>query len=300
MKTKLLAIIACLTAFTLSTAYASAPDIYYYQDQFNEITDIIQYGDAPKDSIEFDEIVESLKVLYSDLATDHNVKKKAQLLSDIKAVCLFMGEMSPDIRSYYLTIPEKNKALSLLGLKEQIHSQSSKYCMPICKVKMWNGAYTAYYVINNNDSLMYTFKYNFSGRTNHTTLSGFVDEGASRSSCRMILATFGDVKEVAFVQERCETVIQDLTYIQPEIIQPKVEIYPEPDYLSKEEKQAIKKKQKAQLKKDKEKAKKKAQKAKKKKKKEMAKERAKMRKQALKERQSKMNEQRKARQNARK
>ena len=106
MKTKVLAILAVISAslFSMKASAASAPDIYYYQDQFNEITEIIQYGDAPRDSVEFDELVEALKVLYSDLANDHNVKKKAQLLADIKSVCLFMGEISPDIRSYYLSI----------------------------------------------------------------------------------------------------------------------------------------------------------------------------------------------------
>lgn len=301
MKTKLLTLIAAMS-FSLFTfnASASLPDIYYYQDQFNEITDIIQYGDAPKDSIEFDELVEALKVLYSDLATDHNVKKKAQLLSDIKAVCLFMGEVSPDVRSYYLSIEEKNRALKILGLEEKPYSHSRRYCMNIDYVKMWNGAYTAYYVTNDNDSLMYSFKYTFAGRTNHTTLSGSVEEGASKKSVRMVFNTFGDVQELSFRQERCESLISDLTYIQPEIIQPKNEVYPEPDYLTKEEKQALKKKQKAKLKRDKEKAKKKAQKAKKKKKKEMAKQREEMRRNAAKERMKQQNDARKAREEARK
>ncbi|MBO5427816.1 MAG: hypothetical protein J6K01_00825 [Paludibacteraceae bacterium] len=297
MKTKVLAILAVISAslFSMKASAASAPDIYYYQDQFNEITEIIQYGDAPRDSVEFDELVEALKVLYSDLANDHNVKKKAQLLADIKSVCLFMGEISPDIRSYYLSIEEKNRALNLLGLQEKVYSRSSRFCMPICYVKMWNGAYTAYYAINENDSLMNSFKFSFSGRTPHTTISGSVEEGASKSSVRLVFSTFGDVKELSFRQEHCEALITDMTYIQPEIIQPKVDIYPEPDYLTKEEKQALKKKQKAKLKKDKEKAKKQAQKAKNRKKKEMAKQREEMRKKALKERQANMAEQKKAR-----
>jgi len=301
MQSKLkIATLSAIVALWCS-AHSFAADIYTYQEQFNEITDVIQYGDVPKDSVEFDEIVESLKVLYSDLATDRSVHKKTQLLSDIKAVTLFMGEAAPDRRSYYLTIPEYYRAIQILNLQPEryVRNNSASVCLPIYRVNLWDNGYSAFFVVN-NDSLMATYKIRFSGKTKHTTLNGSIDAAATKGCVRGIFNAFGEVKEVAFSQERCDREIQELTYIQPEIIQPKVNVYPDPDYLSKEEKQSLKQKQKKQLKKQKEKAKKKAQKAKKKKKKAMAKQRAEMRKKQVKERKNRMDEQRKQREQARK
>ncbi len=278
-------VFAALVGASMS-AQAETTDIYDYQSQFNDICEVIQYGEAPKDSLEWDEIVGSLKNLYGELARDKNVKKKRELLLDIKSVCLFMGEMSPDKRSYYCTKTELNRAKELLNLQARRRGMGG--CVPIYSISLWDGAYTSYYVESNEDSLMVLYKVTFTGHTKHTTLNGTIEAGVSRQCVRGMFGTWGDVKDMQFKVESCEKQYQDMSYIQPIIIEPINEIYPEPDYLSKEEKQIAKKKQKKQLKKDKEKMKKKAQKAKKKKKKQMAKERDMQRKAKLKERNEKM------------
>lgn len=268
------------------TSRAAGTDIYYYQDQFNDICDVIQYGDAPRDSMEWEDIVGGLKSLYGNLAQDKNVAKKRELLLDIKAVCLFMGEMSPNKSSYYCTKDELNRAKQLLNVQSKW--RGGRGCVPIYSVSLWDGAYTSYYVESNEDSLMVLYKVTFTGHTKHTTLYGTVEAGVSRQCVRGLFCTVGDVEDIHFEFKSCDKQYQDMSYIQPLIIEPINEVYPDPDYLSKEEKQALKKKQKAQLKKDKEKMKKKAQKAKKKKKKQMAKERARQRKEKMKERDAKM------------
>jgi hypothetical protein len=284
MKNKILKAFLFLFLVVFGKFGLFAADIYHYQEQFNDIVDLVQYGDAPKDSLEFDEVVESLKVLYSDLAKDKGVKKKIELLNDIKTLCQFMGEVSPDRRSYYLTRDQRRYALQLLGIQEERYTYETRSRMPIYKITLYDGQYTAFMVDNKNDTMMVLYKYDFVGQTKHTTYTGVIEDNVSRGCSHCLYSTWGQPKNIRFNQTRHELEFQDLVNIQPEIIQPKVEAYPEPDYLTKEEKQALKKKNKEKLKKEKAKAKKKALKAKKKKKKEMMKQREKMRKQQAKQR----------------
>lgn len=277
-----------MCVFTFS-AFA-ADDIYYYQGKFADFVDSVQIGQGPKDSVQYAQVLDKLGYLYANLSANTEIRKKEPLLSEMKAVYIFMGEIAPGPKSYYLTIAQKKKAMALLGLKPESYSDSSSFCLPIYRVKLWNDNYTAFLADNLSDSMMVVYQIDMLAQKKHTTISGFVNEGISKKCSRSIYEAFGNFKSVRFRQQKCEQQLQVVTYIQPEVEKPKIVVYPEPDYLSPKQKQALKRKQKEQLRKEKEKAKKEALKAKDNKKKEQLKNRDELKKAQIDAREEKAKE----------
>lgn len=257
-------LVALLTAIIFS---AQAADIYYYQTKFTEKVDSFKVG--LKNNEAFEKMLVSLDSLQTGLAAEVSIPKKEPLLTDIQAVYAFVGEIAPGPKSYMLDINQKAKALAILGITEEEFPDSTS-CMPITKIELWDN-YSCYLVTNNSDSMMIKYKYNFLVERKYSSYSGYVEAGVSVKCSRSLFESFNNDVDVVFTQEKCVQEIGIVKYIQPEIIQPKVEQYQQPDYLSPQQKQALKKKMKEKLKKDKEKSKKKAIKDKKKKKKELEK-----------------------------
>ncbi len=265
------------------TAFAGE-DVFYYQGKFSDVVD--QFKAGIKDSVEFDKVVGQLDLLQAWLAREDSITKKEPLLGDIRAVKAFLGELSPSKESFLLTLDQKKIAMGLLEIDQTLYDDTT-FCLPIYEVILWDSAYTAYMVENNLDTVLYTYKLDFNLQKNYSSVTGFVDAGVSRKSSRGVFGAFGHVTSMAFTPVRCDTTIQAIRYIQPEVIQPKIEEYPEPDYLTPEQKKALKKKQKKQLKKLKAKRKKEAKREKERKKKERMKERAAAKKAAMKEKEAK-------------
>jgi len=248
------------------TVASQAADIYYYQTKFSADIDTFKLG--LKSKAAFDKLLVSLDEMQKGLASETAIAKKEPLLSDIQSVYAFVGEIAPDSKSYSLGLSQKANAMTLLGVTEEATNDSS-ICLPITRIKLWD-KYTCYLVSNKSDSMMVKYKFNFVILGKYSSSKGFVDAGVSKKCARSIFESFNDVK-VKFTQEKCSKESQVVKYIQPEVIQPKVEVYPDPDYLSPQQKQAFKKKEKEKLKKEKEKQKKTALKEKDKKKKDLEK-----------------------------
>ncbi len=251
------------------TAFAGE-DIFYYQGKFSDAVD--QFKAGVKDSVEFDKVVGQLDLLQAWLAREDSIKKKEPLLGDIRAVKAFLGELSPSKESFSLTLDQKKIAMGLLEVNQTLYDDTT-FCLPIYEVILWDSAYTAYMVENTLDTVLYTYKIDFNLQKNYSSVTGFVEAGVSRKSSRGVFGSFGHITSMAFTQVKCDTTIQAVRYIQPEVIQPKIEEYPEPDYLSPQQKKALKVKQKKELKKLKAKRKKEAKKEKERQKKEKMKER---------------------------
>jgi hypothetical protein len=267
--------------FSLTASYAE--DIYFYQSKFAEKVDVLTIMGLNNDQA-FEKMIVELDSLQAQLDAEKEITKKEPLLSDIRAVQTFLGEIAPGPKSYMLDINQKQRALSILGLVEEEFEDSTS-CMPITKIELWDN-YNCYLVTNNSDSMMIKYKYNFLVQKKYSSYSGFVDAGVSVKCSRSIFESF-DSLDIVFSQEKCVEELGIVRYIQPEIIQPKVETYAEPDYLSPQQKQALKKKMKEKLKKDKEKQKKQALKEKNKKKKELEKLRKQKKKEQIKARDAK-------------
>ena len=271
-----------VTVFTIQ-----ASDIYYYQSQFAACVDTFKMG--LNNNAGFEKILKSLDQLQSGLSSETAIAKKEPLLSDIKSVYSLVGEISPSPKSYGLTLDQKKRASKILGISEKLYNDTI-FCLPITEVKLWDSTYTCYMIDNKSDSMMTVYKIKFMVQKKYSSYTGVVDAGVSKKSSRGIFKSFGDIKNVKFSKEKCEEQLQMTKYIQPEVVQPKVEKYPEPDYLSPQQKQALKKKEKEQLQKDKEKSKKQALKDKDTKKKEQDKERKDAKNSELKAREEKAKE----------
>lgn len=243
-----------------------AADIYFYQSKFSENVDSIKAG--LKDQAAFDKVLASLDSLQRGLVAEKAIVKKKPLITEIQSVFAFLGEIAPGPKSYMLDINQKESAMSILGLTE-VEMPDSTSCLPITKMVLWD-TYNCFFVTNNSDSMMTTYKYNFLVEKKYSSYTGYVKAGVSVKCSRCIFESFKEV-DVVFDQELCEQTLGVVRYIQPEIIQPKIDEYPEPDYLSPQQKKALKAKLKKKLKKEKAKTKKRLVKEKKKKKKEMAK-----------------------------
>lgn len=279
MKRRIL-LIAFSVAFVFST---QAADVYYYQSKFASLIDEFKAGFVDKQG--FDGMLQSLNELQKELAVETEVNKKEPLLEAMQAVYAYVGEISPNAKSYYLELEQKELAIDLLGVEEIVFN-ADDYCMPVKEIKLWDSTYTAYIVENELDSMMYVYKFNFSVQQKYSSSSGSVEAGVSKNSARGIFSFFGKEQTVRFTQEKCEKEIQVVIYIEQEFEAPKVEKYPEPDYLSPQQKQALKQRQKAQAQRDKEKAKKQAMRDKEKAKKQQQKDKAAAKKQALKDREA--------------
>jgi hypothetical protein len=277
-----------MAALFVTVLTIQASDIYYYQSQLAACVDTFQMG--LKDEAGFEKILKSLDQLQSGLSSETAIVKKEPLLSDIKSVYSLVGEISPNPKSYGLTLIQKKRAAKILGISEKLYNDSV-FCLPITEIKLWDSTYTCYMIDNKSDSMMIVYKVKFVVQKRYSSYTGFVDAGVSKKSSRGLFKSFGDIKTVKFSKEKCEEQLQVTKYIQPEVVQPKVEKYPEPDYLSPQQKQALKKKEKEQLQKDKEKDKKQALKDKELKKKEQLKERKEAKKSELKDREEKAKEQ---------
>lgn len=260
-----------LAASVMLALTAHAADIFFYQGQFTANLDSFKTGLA--DAKAFERLVTRLDTLQAQLSSETSIKKKEPLLSDIKSVHSFIGEISPSAKSYALTIAQKKNAMNLLGVQDKMFNDSS-FCLPIYELRLWNNKYVTYTVENHSDSMMYIYKLAFLVQKKYSNYWGSVDAGVQKQCARGILKTFGDVRIVKFNKIKCDEELNVVKYIQPEVVQPKIEKYPEPDYLSPQQKQALKKKEKEQIAKDKEKAKKLAEKEKELKKKEQEKEKA--------------------------
>ncbi len=261
MKNKL----SILALLFISVFTSQAADIYYYQSKFTENIDSIKVG--LNNQAAFDKVLASLDSLQRGLVAEKLITKKKPLITEIQSVYAFIGEISPGPKSYMLDINQKTSAMSILGLTEEEIPDSTS-CLPITKLVLWD-TYNCYFVTNNSDSMMTTYKYNFLVEKKYSSYTGYVKAGVSVKCSRCIFESFKNV-EVVFDQETCDQELGIVRYIQPEIIQPKVDEYPEPDYLSPQQKKALKEKLKKKLKKEKAKKKKRIAKEKDKKKKEMA------------------------------
>lgn len=276
-----------LAAFFMLCFTASAADIFFYQSQFTANLDSFKHGLF--DELAFDRIITRLDTLQQQLSAETSIQKKEPLLSDIKSVYAFIGEISPKAQSYSLSLDEKKNAMNLLGVQDHLFTDTA-FCLPIYELRLWNDRYVTYTVENNSDSMMVVYKLNFLVQKKYSNYWGSVDAGVQRKSSRGILRSFGDVRIVKFKKIQCEEELNVTRFIQPEVVQPKIEEYPEPDYLSPQQKQALKKKEKEKVKRDKEKAKKLAVKEKERKKKEMLKEKAEAKAIMAKEREAKVKE----------
>ncbi|MDR1679173.1 MAG: hypothetical protein LBR81_05275 [Prevotellaceae bacterium] len=289
MKKVVLTIVVSLAAvFAIQAA-----DIYHYQERFNNWVDsftVIGY----KDRADFEKNLQSLDRLQRALIDETELSEKEPLLGEIQAVFAFVGEMAPDGKSYGLTIAQKEQAKSLLGVSEARYDSTS-FCLPINSIVLWDSTFISFFVENPSDSLMVNFKLSFTVQRQFSSSSGFLDGGVSKLCSRSVFSAFLIPHEVKFMQEKCETQIQITKYIQPEVVQPVVEKYAEPDYLSPQQKQALKVKEKEQLKRQKEKAKQQAKRDKEKRKKQLEKERAAAKKAEVKAREQKAKEQAQAR-----
>ena len=281
---KKLVLLSVLLFITVINA-AFAADIYYYQTKFTHQVDSFKAG--LKSEAAFEKVLLSLDSLQRGLVKDATIIKKEPLLSEIQAVFTFIGEISPGVKSYMLDNDQKAKAMKLLGVTEQEFPDSTS-CLPITRIELWN-TYNCYMVTNNSDSMMVKYKYSFLVQRKYSSYTGYVSAGVSPRCSRSIFDSFNKM-EIVFDQEKCEQELGVVRYIQPEIIQPKVEEYAEPDYFSPQQKKALKVKLKEKLKKEKEKAKKKAVKEKNKKKKELVKLRKAKKKEAMKAREAKKKE----------
>lgn len=286
-----------LAAFFTLCFTASAADIFFYQSQFTANLDSFKRGlfDEPA----FDRMIERLDTLQQQLMVEESIQKKEPLLSDIKSVYAFVGEISPKATSYSLSLDQKKNAMALLGVQDHLFTDTA-FCLPIYELRLWNDRYVSYTVENNSDSMMVVYKLNFLVQKKYSNYWGSVDAGVQRKCARGILRSFGDVRIVKFKKIQCEDELNVVRYIQPEVVQPKIEVYPEPDYLSPQQKQAQKKKEKEKIKKDKEKAKKLAIKEKEMKKKAMEKEKLAAKSIMAKEREAKVKEMKEAKESTKK
>ncbi len=283
MKKNTLLILSIFISFALQAA-----DKDYYLSSFNAQVDSFKIG--YKTNADFEKAISTLKSLEQQLNAEKvNFKEKAELLTNIKAVHAFIGEIGPEVKSYSLTLTQKSIAMSLLNVTEEMYDESN-YCLPIKKMSLWNEKYTCYMLENKSDSMMYVYKFNYLVQKKFSSFSGMVEGGVSRGCSRSIYDAFGS-DLLKFTQEKCDPEIQVVTYIEQEAIIPPVEKYAEPDYLTSDQKKAIKKRetdkakqekerQKQTLKRDKEKEKKLSDKEKAQKKKEAEKEKAQKKKDA--------------------
>lgn len=275
-----------LLALLFTVVFTSqAADIYYYQTKFTGNVDSFKVG--LKNQEAFDRILSSLDSLQRGLVSEKSITKKDALLKEIQSVYAFIGEIAPGAKSYMLDINQKAQAMALLGVTEEEMNDSTS-CLPITKIVLWD-TYNCYMVTNNSDSMQVKYKYNFLVEKKYSSYTGYVIAGISVKCSRCIFESFSNM-EIAFDQEKCEQELGVVRYIQPEIIQPKVDVYPEPDYLSPQQKKALKKRLKDKLKKEKEKKKKKSVKEKNKQKKELLKIRKKQKKESMKARDAKKKE----------
>lgn len=276
-----------LAAILMLSFTASAADIFFYQSQFTANLDSFKKGLF--DAGAFERMVVRLDTLQSQLTAEQSVQKKEPLLSDIKSVFAFVGEISPSAKSYTMSLDQKKNAMGLLGVQDKMFNDTS-FCLPIYELRLWNNKYVVYTLENHSDSMMFVYKLNFLVQKKYSNYWGSVDAGVQKQCARGLLKTFGDVRIVKFNTVKCDKELNVIKYIQPEVVQPKIEKYPEPDYLSPQQKQALKKKEKDQLAKDKAKAKKQAEKDKEQKKKDMEKEKLAAKSVMEKERQAKIKE----------
>lgn len=269
-----------MAALFMMVVTAQAADIFYYQSRFTANVDSFKTG--LKDKAAFDNMLNTLNTLQTQLAGEKDILKKDPLLSDMKAVYAMIGELSPNPKSYLLTLQQKKTALDLLGIAPKLYSDTI-FNLPIYEIHLWNDKYTAFMIDNKSDSMMYVFKLTYFAQKKFSSSAGSVEAGVSHNCSRGILKAFGSFRDVKFAKVKCDQELNVTKFIQPEVVQPKVEKYPEPDYLSPQQKQAMKKKEIERLKKEKEKQKKEALKEKEQKKKEMEKERLQAKTQMMKE-----------------
>jgi hypothetical protein len=244
MKKSILFALSALLSFALQ-----AENKDYYESIFNGEIDNFKVGYAT--NADFEEALSTLNSLEEELTAEKtNFKEKAELLTNIKAVHAFIGEIGPEVKSYSLTLTQKDIAMSLLGISEEMYDESN-YCLPIKKISLWDDKYNCYMLDNKSDSMMYVYKFNFLVQKKFSSFNGMVEGGVSKDCSRSIYDAFGNAI-LKFTQEKCEPQIQVVTYIEQEAIIPEVEKYAEPDYLTPEQKKALKKREVEKAKQEKE------------------------------------------------
>ncbi len=259
MKKKILFLLSLAVMFTVKAA-----DRDYYQAILNAEIDTFKMGYT--DTTAFKRVLVNLSELEKAVISEPKISGKDAFLNDIQSVYAFIGELSPDSKNYNLLLTQKKRAMELLGVTDTIVRDSS-FCLPVSKITLWNNnenTYLCYMVDNKSDSMMYLYKFDYTILRKFSSRAGSIDGAVSKKTSRALYGDFvnGDVR---FKQTKCDKQLQVVTYIKQEAIMPKVEKYPEPNYLTPEQ-QKVKKQKEA------EKAKKEAQKAKEKAKKEKEKE----------------------------
>ncbi len=243
MKKKILLALSVFISLALQAA-----DKVHYESLFKAQIDSFKVG--YNSNADFEKAINALGSLEKELSAETPFKEKAELLTNIRAVYAFIGEIGPEVKSYSLTLPQKDIAMSLLNVTEELYDESN-YCLPIKKMSLWDERYICYMIDNKSDSMMYVYKFNYLVQKKFSSFSGMVEGGVSKGCSRSIYDAFGNAL-LKFTQEKCEPEIQVVTYIEQEAIVPPVEKYAEPDYLTPEQKKALKKREVEKAKQEKE------------------------------------------------
>lgn len=267
MKTKSILI----AFFVIFSSAVFAIDFSKYTSALEKNISLFKQGITNDDG--FKQIVVSLDdlrlKLEAETATANEKVKKEELLEDIQAVYSFIGEISPDMKSFGLTNNHKERAKVLLGVTEEKITDVT-FCMPFSKVTLWGGTYICYLLQNNTNNLV-TYKYDYVVQGKFSATTGSVEAGVSKNCSRVIYQSFKNLP-VSFKQEKCEGYqekIQEPIVVTPPPPTPVVqteqntETVDEPKkVLTKEQKAALKKKEAAEKKKEQAKKKREAEKLK--------------------------------------
>jgi hypothetical protein len=253
MKTKSILI----AFFVICSSVVFAIDFSNYTSVLEKNISLFKQGITTEEG--FKQIVVSLNDLRVKLEAEtsaaNEISKKEELLEDIQAVYSFVGEISPDMKSFGLMNSHKERAKTLLEVTEEKITDVT-FCMPLSKVTLWGGTYVCY-LLQNNTNNMVTYKYNYIVQGKFSATTGSVEAGVSKNCSRAIYQSFKNLP-VSFKQEKCEGYqekIQEPVVVAPPptpIVQPEqnTETVVEPKkVLTKEQKAALKKKEAAERKK---------------------------------------------------
>ena len=256
--------ILLLTMWLLPATVALwAIDFSFYQKELDK--HIAEFKKEILSEEGFSTVLNSLNELEVKLeaenATAQEETKKETFLKDLQSVYALIGEISPVQKSFSLSLEKKKRGKELLGIQEEAYQ--GNFTLPVTKISLWNNGYACYMVENNTNGIA-KFKFNYVEKGRFSESTGFTEKTlAHKQSSHAIFCSYKSLPvEITQVYCEIEPAKEESVVVAPVQKQPEQQVEQEITPLTKQQKDALKKKQAAAKKKEAAKKKAAAQKAK--------------------------------------